>query len=135
MQGNLAANSEKANAVSGPGSARRQLTIDHATVVQERIQRDRLFALAMFSGVNQAIEEGEPDVASLLLKDLIHGTVGINYIARSLNRTPRTVQRLLAGYGNQNINQFSVMLHEVQQHLNAKPESSVTRRAKSAARP
>jgi hypothetical protein len=54
------------------------LTTDYKETVNERVQRDEEFAVALLDEAMTLFLNGEPDVARLILRDLVNSTVGFS---------------------------------------------------------
>lgn len=53
------------------------LTKDFSEVLVERIQRQPEFAIALLNEAIALFLNGKPDVAGLILRDFVNGTIGV----------------------------------------------------------
>ena len=54
--------------------------------VIERVRRDRAFAQALLDEAQTVFVQGEPALARLTLRDLVHGTIGFEGLAAGCRR-------------------------------------------------
>jgi DNA-binding phage protein len=76
------------------------LTRDHRTTVIERIARDARFREALLTEAMNAFLGGESAVGRAMLRDLVHGTLGFEGLARVVGKPSKSLHRMLAPHGN-----------------------------------
>jgi hypothetical protein len=62
------------------------LSRDSSITVVDRIQRDPAFAIGLLDEAVSLFLNGEPDVARLVLRDLVNGTIGFEGLAMVSDR-------------------------------------------------
>ena len=87
----------------------------HTTI--ERIQRDPAFAKALLDGALTSFLNGEPDVARLTLRDLVHATGGFELLAAETATPSKSLHRMLSAKGNPSMDNLSKIFGAVQKRL------------------
>lgn len=72
-----------------------ELTQNYDIGIIERLRRDRAFAEAMLTEVEETLGNGEYATAQELLRVLVLGTVGFGGLSRSLSMTAKKLQEVL----------------------------------------
>ncbi len=78
------------------------LTKDFKETVKERADRDPEFRNELLAEAMVAVVRGEFDVAKILLRDYINATVGFEEVAKAVDKSPKSVMRMLSQRGNPN---------------------------------
>lgn len=85
------------------------LTRDFQQTVKARADRDPEFRQGLLTEGLEAIVQGEIDVAKTLLRDYINATLGFEALGKALDKSPKSLMRMLSQTGNPNAsNLFSV---------------------------
>ena len=103
------------------------LSRDFTESVVARARRDPRFAVALLDEAATVFLNGEPDVARLVLRELVNATVGFERLAR-LTKTPsKSLHRMLSAAGNPNMDNLAAIFDAIRHHL------KVTLKAKTVA--
>lgn len=93
------------------------LTRDFKETVKERAARDLAFAKAMLDEAATAFLNGEPDVARLILRDLVNASVGFEGLAAETNRPSKSLHRMLSEKGNPSMDNLAAIFGAVRKRL------------------
>ena len=75
----------------------------------ERVRQDRDFAIMLLNEAQTAFVQGEPAVARLLLRDLVHGTIGFEGLAAEMQTPSKSLHRMLSARGNPRMDNLSMI--------------------------
>jgi DNA-binding phage protein len=89
------------------------LTTDYRETIVARIQREPAFASALLDEATSLLLNGEAEAARLLLRDLVHGLLGFEGLARATGIPSKSLHRMLAKRGNPGMNALSSILAEL----------------------
>ncbi len=85
------------------------LTRNFDETVRSRAQRDPKFREALLKEAIEAMVGGEVELSKALLRDYINATVGFKSVGTAINKSPKSIMRMLSRDGNPNVNNlFSV---------------------------
>jgi hypothetical protein len=85
------------------------LTRDFREAVKDRADRDPEFRKGLLKEALAAVVRGEIEVAKILLRDYINATVGFETVGMAVEKSPKSLMRMLGPDGNPNAkNLFSV---------------------------
>ena len=76
------------------------LTRDSSLTIVERIRRDPRFAKGVLTEAATIFLGGEPEVARLMLRDIVNGTLGFEKLSSLTGIPPKSLHRMLSGHGN-----------------------------------
>jgi hypothetical protein len=76
------------------------LTRDFKQTVQARVQRDPAFRKALLIEGIEALLSGDVETGKAVLRDCINATVGFGEVAKAVNRSPKSLMRMLGPSGN-----------------------------------
>lgn len=76
------------------------LTRDYKETITERGQQDPEFAAALMNEAVSLIVNGEPEVARLVLRDLVNATIGFEQLAEQVDKSSKSLHRMLSANGN-----------------------------------
>jgi len=76
------------------------ITRDYKDSINERVDNDPLFTAALLDEAITLFLNGEPDVARLVLRDLVNATVGFEELALEVNKPSKSLHRMLSARGN-----------------------------------
>jgi DNA-binding phage protein len=93
------------------------LTRNYRHTVIERIQRDPQFARALLEEAATVFLRGEPAVARLTLRDLVHATVGFEALAVETRIPSKSLHRMLSAKGNPCMDNLSMIFAILQNKL------------------
>jgi DNA-binding phage protein len=88
------------------------LTREFRETVKNRAERDPDFRNGLLTEALEAIVRGELDLAKVLLRDFINATEGFESVGRAIERSPKSLMRMMSVSGNPNAaNLFRVTRH------------------------
>jgi len=97
------------------------LTRDFKETVNRRTQNDPKFAAALLDEAIDLFLNGEPELARLILRDLVNATIGFEKLAAETLKPSKSLHRMLSAKGNptmDNLNViFSVLRHKLQVNI------------------
>ncbi len=76
------------------------VTRNFSDTIQERIQSDADFATALLDEAILLFLNDEPDMARLVLRDLVNATVGFEELASEVKKPSKSLHRMLSAKGN-----------------------------------
>ncbi|MCG8377214.1 MAG: transcriptional regulator [Chlorobiales bacterium] len=76
------------------------LSRSYKETIKERVERDPAFRAALFDEAINAFLNGETTVGKALLRDLVHSTIGFEGLAEELDKSSKSLHRMLAPSGN-----------------------------------
>ncbi|UPG93845.1 DNA-binding protein [Luteibacter aegosomatissinici] len=76
------------------------LTVDYRETIAKRIQSDPAFARALLDEATTMFVNGETEAARLLMRDLTHGLIGFEGLAKATGTPPKSLHRMLSAGGN-----------------------------------
>ena len=99
------------------------LTRDFKATVLARVQADPAFAKALSDEAVTLFLNGEAETAKLILRDLVNATVGFEELALYIEKSPKSVHRMLSQSGNPTMSNlaaiFSALKHELKVEIQA----------------
>ncbi len=98
------------------------ITRDYRETINERIRRDSEFAVALLDEAVTLFLNGEPDIARLLLRDLVNATVGFKTLADETAKPSKSLHRMLSAKGNPTMDNLTLILNVLRQKLNVNIE-------------
>jgi len=93
------------------------LTRDYKETISERAHNDEQFAYALFDEAINLFLNGEPDVARLVLRDLVNATVGFEELAKEIEKPSKSLHRMLSAKGNPTMDNLTVIIKVLKQKL------------------
>lgn len=93
------------------------LTRDFKETVKERLAHDPAFAKAMLDEAANALLNGEPHVARLILRDLVNASVGFEGLAVETRRPSKSLHRMLSEKGNPSMDNLAAIFGAVRKRL------------------
>ncbi len=76
------------------------ITRDTKDTINERLISDPAFTGALLDEAINLFLSGEPDVARLVLRDLVNATLGFEKLAKEIERPSKSLHRMLSARGN-----------------------------------
>jgi DNA-binding phage protein len=93
------------------------LTRNYRHTILERIQRDPAFARALLDEAVTALRQGQPAVARLTLRDLVHASVGFEALAAETRTPSKSLHRMLSARGNPNMDNLAMIFAVLEKKL------------------
>jgi DNA-binding phage protein len=90
---------------------------DFSEIVEARVKRDPEFAAALLDEAIGLFLSGEPDVARLVLRDLVNGTIGFEGLAAATGRPSKSLHRMLSAKGNPTMDNLTLIFGVLRQEL------------------
>lgn len=90
---------------------------DFSEIVESRVKRDPEFAAALLDEAIVLFLNGEPDVARLVLRDLVNGTIGFEGLASVTGKPSKSLHRMLSAKGNPTMDSLTMILGALRQEL------------------
>ena len=103
------------------------LTRDFKETIQARAQRDARFRQALFTEAINAYLAGDTATGKAILRDLVNATVGFEGLATAVNKSSKSLHRMLAPNGNPSTENFFGIVLALQKKTRVK--LSVTAKA------
>ncbi|NOQ90019.1 MAG: transcriptional regulator [Gammaproteobacteria bacterium] len=76
------------------------ITRDYKDTINERVINDPVFTAALLDEAITLFLNGEPDVARLVLRNLVNATLGFEELATEIERPSKSLHRMLSARGN-----------------------------------
>lgn len=94
------------------------MTRDFKKTVKERVQRDHEFSVALLDEAISLFLNGEPDVARLVLRDLVNATVGFEELSAEVAKPSKSLHRMLSAKGNPTMDNLTIIFKVLRKKLN-----------------
>lgn len=94
------------------------MTRDFKKTVKEHVQRDPEFSIALLDEAISLFLNGEPDVARLVLRDLVNATIGFEELAAEVAKSSKSLHRMLSAKGNPTMDNLTTIFKALRQKLN-----------------
>ncbi len=94
------------------------LTRDYKETIGERVQKDPEFARALLDEALTLFLNGEPEMARLILRDLINSTIGFEKLAEQTLKPSKSLHRMLSAKGNPTMDNLTTILNILRKNLN-----------------
>jgi DNA-binding phage protein len=88
----------------------------------DRIKRDPEFARALFAEAGSLLLQGEPEVARVMLHNLVNATFGFEGLAQATGRPSKSLHRMLSVSGNPSMDNIAAIFDALRHHLGASIE-------------
>ena len=88
------------NGPSEKGTVTMPLTRSFKETVRERAQRDPEFRALLLQEAIECFLEGDLDTGKIVLRDYINATLGFEQLAELLDKSPKSLMRMLGPKGN-----------------------------------
>lgn len=90
---------------------------DYKETIRQRAEKQPTFGAALLDEAISLFLNGEPDVARLVLRDLVNATVGFEALAKAVDKPSKSLHRMLSVRGNPTMdnltNIISVLRHSL----------------------
>lgn len=93
------------------------LTRDYKESIRNRAERDPDFAASLMQEALSAVLEGEPETARIILRELVNSTIGFEVLAEELNKSSKSIHRMLSPQGNPTMDNLTSILVALQKGL------------------
>ena len=93
------------------------LSRDSSVTVVDRIRRDPAFAIGLLDEAVSLFLNGEPDVARLVLRDLVNVTIGFEGLAIATSKPSKSLHRMLSAKGNPTMDNLTLILGVLRREL------------------
>jgi DNA-binding phage protein len=108
--------------------------------VKSRVERDSTFATTLFEEALSAFFGGDMALGKTLLRDLVNSTIGFEGLAQEMNKTSKSLHRMLAPTGNPTMESLFQVIRIIQkneeinfqQNALAKKKASVSKKEDSS---
>ncbi len=95
----------------------------------ERIRRDPAFARGALTEAVTVFLGGEPEVARLMLRDIVNGTLGFEKLADLTGIPPKSLHRMLSARGNPGMDNLAAIFAAMTGHLRVDVEARAKKKA------
>lgn len=93
------------------------LTRDYKENIRERAEREPNFATALIQEALSAVLEGDPETARIILRELVNSTIGFEVLAEELDKSSKSIHRMLSPQGNPTMDNLTSILVALQKRL------------------
>ena len=93
------------------------LTRNFRKTVVERIERDPQFAKALLDEAATLFLSDEPELARLILRDLVNATVGFEHLAKLTDKPSKSLHRMLSPKGNPSMDNLAAIFGAIRLSL------------------
>ncbi len=93
-------------------------TRDFKETIQERVTQDPAFAIALLNEATTLFLNGEPDIARLILRDLVKATVGFEELSKATEKPSKSLHRMLSARGNPTMDNLTAIFNVLKEKLN-----------------
>ncbi len=87
-------------------SAKHSLTRPFSETIHETLQESAGFRKALLREAVGCMLTGEVEIGKSMLRKYVNGTIGFIALGKALNRSPKTLMRMLGPKGNPHIRNF-----------------------------
>ncbi|AIA30423.1 MULTISPECIES: helix-turn-helix domain-containing transcriptional regulator [Leptospirillum] len=101
------------------------LTRDFKETVVARVKSDPAFAQALLDEAVNLFLNGEPDIARLVLRDLVNATIGFEGLATDIHKSSKSIHRMLSRSGNPTMENFSIIITAIKKALHVDIKAQV----------
>jgi len=114
------------NTISGKTRQIMNITRDYKQTISERVNKDSAFMAAMLDEAITVFLNGEPEVARLVLRDLVNATVGFEALALELEKPSKSLHRMLSARGNPTMDNLTKIIGVLRKQLGLEIEVHTT---------
>ena len=101
------------------------LTRDFKETIKKRVEGDPDFAKSLLHEAIDLLLDGDPATAKLILRDLINATVGFEQLAEEVQKSSKSLHRMLSSSGNPTMENLSVIFATIKKSLHVRIETTV----------
>jgi len=110
------------------------LTRDYKETIKDRAEKDPHFAASLMHEAIAAFLEGEPETARVILRELVNSTIGFELLAEQLDKSSKSIHRMLSPHGNPTMDNLTHILVTLQKKLDFDVEVKLSSHNKSPKR-
>jgi DNA-binding phage protein len=85
------------------------LTRHYKHTIEQRTRQDPAFAQGLLDEAATLFLNGEPDVARIILRDLVNATLGFEVLAQETDKPSKSLHRMLSASGNPSMDNLSAI--------------------------
>ncbi|MGB5281279.1 MAG: hypothetical protein WBN37_08200, partial [Arenicellales bacterium] len=93
------------------------ITRDYKDTINERVSREPAFTAALLDEAITLFLNGEPEVARLVLRDLVNATVGFEQLALEVEKPSKSLHRMLSARGNPTMDNLTKIIGILRNNL------------------
>lgn len=93
------------------------LTRNFKETVVQRVQDDSTFAQALLDEAATLFLNGEPEIARMMLRDLVNATIGFEQLAALTEKPSKSLHRMLSPTGNPSMDNLAAIFRAVREKL------------------
>ena len=105
------------------------LTRDFKDTIVERVRVDPDFAKALLDEAATLFLNGEPQLARLILRDLVNATIGFEKLAVKVGRPAKSLHRMLSKQGNPSMDNLAAIIGALRKELGVELEARTVKAA------
>ena len=94
------------------------LTREFRQTVVDRVEREPAFAQALLEEAATLFLNGEPEMARLILRDLVNATIGFEQLATLTSKPSKSLHRMLSAGGNPSMDNLAAIVDALRTSLN-----------------
>ena len=102
------------------------ITRDYKETINERINKDPAFTAALLDEAITLFLNGEPDVARLVLRDLVNATIGFETLALEVDKSSKSLHRMLSARGNPTMDNLTKIIDILRKQLGLDIQVKIT---------
>lgn len=99
------------------------LTRDFKETIRDRVKRDPEFAKALLDEAATLFLNGEPQLARLMLRDLVNATFGFEGLAAETGKPAKSLHRMLSKQGNPSMDNLAAILGALRKEFGVELEA------------
>jgi DNA-binding phage protein len=93
------------------------ITRDYKDTINERVASEPAFTAALLDEAITLFLNGEPEVARLVLRDLVNATVGFEQLAQEVDKPSKSLHRMLSARGNPTMDNLTKIIGILRNNL------------------
>ena len=93
------------------------ITRDFKETINARVKREPEFAKALLDEAASLFLNGEPEIARLILRDLVNATIGFEKLASETSLPSKSLHRMLSAKGNPTMNNLTAIFTVLRKQL------------------
>ncbi|AOA07035.1 DNA-binding protein [Pseudomonas sp. TMW 2.1634] len=98
------------------------LTRSFKQTIAERAERDPAFAQALLDEAATLFLNGEPEMARVILRDLVNATVGFEGLSKETDKPSKSLHRMLSVSGNPSMDNLAAIFAAIRSNLGVQIE-------------
>ena len=98
------------------------LTRDYRETIKENLDRSSVFRREYLRGALECFLEGDVETGKTVLRNYINGTIGFPKLAAEMQRSPKSLMRMLSVTGNPQAKNLFELVAILQRHEGVKLE-------------